>query len=325
MLKTNRHNWYYLLGFGFLDYQASENEILLRKRAGSAMEEIAGCFIQDLKTSKGQATITIKDEDLKSFLGQHGVLTPKRYMPTISDEYAFSFIAGYFDGYGEFSFKYDNPRLFIQSPVNDVIDFISKHWKVHTPYADKIIVNGYKALDLCGMMYKNVTLHPSKLNIFLDVLNYTPERQHLPKKRFEFLKLHPGAVEPAKARVTDSGYDLHIIELDKLYNTPGGMAVYQGRTNVAIKPILGYAFDINGRSSLPKNGWTFLQGTGICDRSYTGGVEGTFLKLNDAPLPKMPWKALQIVPRLAPIHSEWDLKKSLGESDRGAGGFGSTN
>lgn len=327
MIKLNKYDLYYLLGFGFLDFHTKDGVggVFLSKHRHffRLVEEISFKLFGRNVVSRDNnlATIFFEDEEMTSFLGQHGVLTPKRYMPTIADEYKWAFTAGYFDGYGEFSFKNDNPRTFIQSPVPSVIDYISKCWNVRTQYADKVIANGYKALDICGNMYKDVSIrNPIKLDAYLDILNINTNKREDCLKRFEYMKLHPTAIEPRKSRVSDSGYDLHIMELTKAYGN-----VYQGKTQIAVKPILGYAFDINGRSSLPKSGWMFMQGTGICDRSYTGGIEGTFLKLNDEPLPTLPWKALQLVPREAPIHAEFELKKDLGESDRGAGGFGSSN
>lgn len=331
MGTINKNDLYYILGFGFLDFQNQDGKIVLSKTRPFSwiFDEIAARTAQSSNRSAfdKQIHFTIQDEELEKFISQHGVFTPRRYMPTISDEYAWSFIAGYFDAYGEFSFKNDNPRVFVSSPISSVIDFIAGHWKVKTPYSNKVMANGYKALDICGSMYKNVSISAkSHLKEFLGILNYSgPRGSRLLDHKFECMKLHPSAVEPIKSRVTDSGYDLHVVELNKLYTTTWGAGVYKAKTNLAVKPILGYAFDVAGRSSLPDSGWQFLQGVGICDRSYIGGIQATLMKLNDEPLPKMPWKALQIVPREAPIHAEFELKKTLGESDRGAGGFGSTN
>jgi len=329
MTKLNRHDLYYLLGFGFLDFYSQDDKLVLIKhrRTRETMEELSFKLGEKLVYGSQQITLPINDEDTVKFLHQHGVSTPKRYMPTVGDEFVWSFIAGYFDAYGEFSLKGGNSRVFVQSPVRDVIDFIAKHWQVRVDYADKVIANGYKALDICGAMYGNVGVRNNyKFEAFMDTLNVRPDKAMVGKThQFEYMKLHPNAVEPQKTYVTDSGFDLHVLELTKLYQTPWGASVYQGKTELAIKPILGYAFDINGRSSLPKNGWLFLQGTGICDRSYTGGVQATFMKLTDKPLPEMPWRALQLVPREAPLHAEFVEKKDLGESFRGSGGFGSTN
>lgn len=329
MTRISRHDLYYLLGYGFLDYRTQDEKLILTKHRHhrSAMDELSFWLNNKPAEVDQKLSILIDHEEITSFLQQHGVSTPKRYMPSVSDEFAWSFMAGYFDAYGEFSFKANNPRVSIHSPVRDVIDFIAKHWQVRNHTADRVIANGYKALDICGTMYKNVNLREiGKFSAFMDILNFRPDKALVGKAHhFEYMKLHPNALPPQKTYVTDSGFDLHILELTKLYQVPGGASVYQGKTELAIKPILGYAFDINGRSSLPKSGWLFLQGTGICDRSYTGGVQATFMKLNDEPLPKFPWKALQLIPREAPLHADFVERRDLGESFRGAGGFGSTN
>jgi dUTPase len=333
MVKLTKHDWHYLLGFGFLDYQHQKEGLFLNKpyRLKKMVDELSFSLYGSVKTSivgeKGQQSgcLLIDDRELAAFLCENGITTPKRYMPSISEEYAWSFIAGYFDAYGELSFKHGNPRVFIQSPIVDVISFIAKQWQVNQNYKDKVLANGYKALDICGKMYENVSIYNAvNYNAFMGILNSKHKDVDL-SQTYEYVKLHPNAIAPHKTYVTDSGYDLHVLEMVKLYTTPWGAPVYQGKTELAIKPIFGYAFDINGRSNLPKNGWVLLQGTGICDRSYTGGIEGTFMKLNDEPLPKMPWKALQLVPRDAPLHAKFNEKKDLGESMRSYRGFGSTN
>jgi dUTPase len=333
-MKLNRQDLYYLLGFGFYGYEPKDNGLLLTKshRQSKPLVDISfKVFNRDIvkqDSTSRTSSIFLEDDTVVKFLNEHGATTPKRYMPSVSPECAWSFIAGYFDGHGELGAKGTGfARISVRTPTSSVFDFISKNWQVKSNN-DVLTAYDYKALDICGRMYANTTLHSADhFDRYMDMLNHKWTNKAWVGKNhsFEYMKLHPHAIEPTKTHVTDSGYDLHILELTHLYTTPFGAEVYQGKTEIAIKPIVGYSFDINGRSSLPKSGWMFMQGTGICDRSYNGEIQGTFLRLKNEPLPKLPWKALQLVPREAPLHASWVEKKDLGDSMRAGKGFGSTN
>lgn len=326
-MTISRQDLYYLLGFGFLDYRLVDEKLVLTKHRSYryALEEITyklfGRFI-----TKGNGLVLplpIDNHEVATFLKD----APKKHFPVIADEYAWSFICGYFDGYGEFIFKDGNPKIFVQSPNTGVIEFISKFWKVKTNFADKVNASGSLALDLCGKMYeKRNVKNPTIYNAFMDVLNIEPNKAVVGREEhFEYMKLHPSAVPPHKTNATDSGYDLHIVEFERLYTTSFGAGVYQGKTKLGVRPIFGYSFDLNGRSSLPKKeGWQFMQGTGLIDAGYYGEIQGTFLKLDDREI-SLPLKAMQLVPRETPLRSDFKEVKSLGESQRGTGGFGSTS
>ena len=195
--RLSKYDLYYLLGFGFLDFKSEGTAIALTKKRiyGKTVEDIS-FKIYNQNKSQGQGQLVIDDEEIVRFLGSHGVLTPKRYMPTIDDEYGLAFTAGYFDGYGEFSVRGDNARITVTAPAwaPGTLEFISKHWKA-LPHGERLMVNGYKALDVCGSMYKNVTLHNSfTWNQYIDMLNWEPGKSCAKKYKFQYAKLTPRAV-----------------------------------------------------------------------------------------------------------------------------------
>jgi dUTP pyrophosphatase len=318
---------HYLLGFGFSDFKAYTPGLILTKKWISvrAMEDISYRIYNQNKVKKNSNALTliIEDKKIVEFLIANGVTASKKYMPTLTAPMKPIFAAGYFEGYGDF----DRSQFFVRVPQKDVGVVLEEQWGI--PNAEKMITNGYKALDVMGNIAAHTVFKDSdKIGFFLDMLNRPEERSNdteLRNRKFYYHKLSPKAVSPHKVRVTDSGYDLHVVEMTKLYTTPFGAEVYKAKTELAVKPSMGQAFDIAGRSSLPDKGWVFLQGVGICDRSYIGGIQATMMKLSDAPMPDFPWKCLQLVPRQSPIHLPFEESKNLGNSDRGHGGFGSTD
>jgi len=323
----NKYDQYYLLGFAYLNASLEDGKLTISKRRmfNKMLGEISVRFYSRnlVRVNGDNVSLMVDDSTLnKLFLESNAFESnpEKRHLPKILDDYIWSFIAGYFDGYGDFKFNADSPRIFLHSPCRDVIDLAAKWWKVKTPHVDKVAAHGFKALDICGHMYANVSIKSLiKYDIFLDILNFSPRpgwTKESPK--FQYVKLSPKAISPRKERVTDSGYDLSAIEMSKMHGT-----VYKCKTGLAIKPVPGYYFDLIGRSSLPEKGWQLLQGVGVIDRSFTGELIMHLQKLDDAPMPQFPFKCAQLIPR-AIVHLDWEEVKDLGESDRGGLGFGSS-
>jgi dUTP pyrophosphatase len=126
-------------------------------------------------------------------------------------------------------------------------------------------------------------------------------------------------VVPFKTRVSDSGYDITLIE--KIKQT-GDVEFYT--TGIKIKPIYGFYFDLVPRSSIMKTGYMLANSVGIIDQGYFGEVIAGLIKVDKgAPDLELPARILQIIPRQA-FHIEWELVNELPETQRGEGGFGST-
>ena len=137
---------------------------------------------------------------------------------------------------------------------------------------------------------------------------------------FQFTKVDPNAVAPHKTHASDSGYDLVLI---KRLKTEKGVSWYD--TGIAVQPPDGYYFEVYGRSSIAKTGYMLANNVGIIDRSYRGTIQVALLKVNaDAPDLTLPCRIVQMIPR-AWIHLTPEASESLDQTDRGSGGFGSTD
>ncbi|WP_457570219.1 dUTP diphosphatase [Desulfurobacterium sp.] len=128
-----------------------------------------------------------------------------------------------------------------------------------------------------------------------------------------------GGIPPFKKRVSDSGWDLHLVELIKKEGN-----VYFFDTKVKVKPPAGYYLDLVPRSSIFKSGFMLANSVGIIDMTYRGTIKVPLVKVNpEAPEPELPWRVVQLIPRrYYPL--EVRQVASLDETLRGEGGFGST-
>lgn len=130
--------------------------------------------------------------------------------------------------------------------------------------------------------------------------------------------LHERAVMPVQ-RAGDSGADLYAIAPETLY--PGQIA----RVNFgfAIELPEGYEAQIRPRSGLSSKG--FVCALGTCDAGYRGEIGAVLMNLSrdDKWEIKPGDRVVQMV--IAPVaRVEFDPCAELSETERGAGGWGST-
>jgi dUTPase len=317
------NNYFYFLGYTFEDSKLEDGKLVIRKNSSCHLffKKIIAKLM--LNNTRVDDIWTFDDCDARTkavtkFFSDYGAFDKKK-MIVIPEEHVWAFIAGYFDAYGTFTVNGDSARLAVHSSRPDIIDFLSKHWKTRTHHVDRIYVFGYKALDICGKMYASSDFRNQRYELFWDTLNWTPKEGWYKKEVFYYMKLDPKAIPPSKDRVTDTGFDLYAVEMKKCYGN-----VYEFDTKLAVKPAPGFYFDLVGRSSLPKKGWQFLQGVGIIDKSFQGSIMMHLMKLDDREIPKLPFKCAQLVVRRV-WHVDWESSNNLGDSDRGAQGFGSSD
>jgi dUTP pyrophosphatase len=177
-------------------------------------------------------------------------------------------------------------------------------------------VVGEKAQLLIHTFYDEETEERSEFFFekFLSVL----AGQKWDRKFFRF-SVEDGAIPPFKKRISDSGWDLHLV---KLVERDGNLFLFD--TGVRVSPPPGFYFDLVPRSSIYKSGFVLANSVGIIDMTYRGTIKVPLIKVDPLkPEPELPWRAVQLIPRrFYPVEAL--NSKSLDETIRGEGGFGST-
>lgn len=134
-------------------------------------------------------------------------------------------------------------------------------------------------------------------------------------------KLDPAAVIPQYAKVGDAGMDLTAVSM-----TPMEDGKYKYDTGLAFEIPEGYVGLIFPRSSVSKKNLLLSNSVGVIDSGYRGPVMAVFQSTEDSPNRYSPGeRCCQIVVMPHPTINFEDVGEGeLTESDRGAGGFGST-
>lgn len=136
-----------------------------------------------------------------------------------------------------------------------------------------------------------------------------------------FKKLRPDAILPSYAHPSDAGMDVRSVE--DLMIAPGKRALVPTGLVMLLPP--GYEAQVRPRSGLAlKSGVTVLNTPGTIDSGYRGEVGVILANFGETDFSvKKGDKIAQIViaPVTQPTIEETDV---VDETDRGAGGFGST-
>lgn len=152
-----------------------------------------------------------------------------------------------------------------------------------------------------------------------------------------FRKLNDKAVVPTKAHSTDAGYDLTAISRE--FDADGNVVYHFG---LAIEIPEGYAGLIFPRSSICKKDLALTNSVGVIDTGYRGEITAKFKvaqrvhgdikalpdtavveNWNTATLYAVGERVAQlIIQKVEDV--QWQEVDSLGKSERGTGGYGST-
>lgn len=136
-----------------------------------------------------------------------------------------------------------------------------------------------------------------------------------------FKRIHPDATLPAYAHASDAGMDVRSVE--DLTIPAGRRALVH--TGLVMELPLGYEAQVRPRSGLAlKHGVTVLNTPGTIDSGYRGEVGVILANFGDADFQVRKGDKIAqavIAPVTRPELAETD---TIDETDRGAGGFGST-
>jgi deoxyuridine 5'-triphosphate nucleotidohydrolase len=236
--------------------------------------------------------------------------------PKLNDNQLYwDFLRGYFDNRG--SICHNSCSM---TTTTVMLDSIHKFCQIPSHISkNRIEWTGVNALDFLGRLYQNANIYrQDKYNAFLSMTVPTNVPRKLPS--FKWARTCEEAIPPQKDRFTDSGYDLHIVKKSKVKKN-----VHYYDTGIKIQPESGYYFDLVGRSSISKSGWTLANNVGIIDAGYTGSILVALVRTDpDAPEPELPFRLVQIIPRQLILMEATEVD-SFDETNRGGGGFGSSD
>ena len=142
-------------------------------------------------------------------------------------------------------------------------------------------------------------------------------------------KLNEKAVMPTKANITDAGLDLTCIDITSEVGEDGVMSLVY-HTGISIEIPEGHVGYLFPRSSIAKKSLTLTNCVGVIDSGYRGEVMAKFkvnLVTNAIPMasvykPEERFAQLIIMP-IPQVELEWS--EELTESERGEGGYGSSD
>ena len=140
--------------------------------------------------------------------------------------------------------------------------------------------------------------------------------------RLRVRRLHPAATLPARAHADDAGLDLCAVERVEL--RPGDRALVA--TGIAIELPPGHAGWVVPRSGLAaRHGISIVNAPGLIDPGYRGEVKVILVNTDrSAPFVVEPGERIAQLVVAAFAAAEVEEVRDLGETARGAGGFGST-
>jgi len=231
--------------------------------------------------------------------------------PTLqNDGLRWAFIRGYVDGNNVF---YGYNRISCQETNKVIKKWVSIHGSTpflktlgdftKVPYELKnndrfLEFTGLNCLDFLGKLYSNVNIYDERHKV-----DFFKNEEVL---KFSYVKTDEKAIPPQKSRFTDSGFDLHLI---KKIKEVGGVLYYD--TGISVKPPSGYYFEVVGRSSISKSGFTLANNLGIIDAGYTGSIIVALLKVDEnAKELELPCKLVQLLPRKLYLMEAVETKKN---------------
>lgn len=134
---------------------------------------------------------------------------------------------------------------------------------------------------------------------------------------------------PYHAHVDDRGFDLYCVAKEEARDDEGNIIpnTWRYHTGLAFQFPDGIDAEFRARSSVYKTGLILSNGLGTIDHGYRGEVQGVFYDVL-----KMPSKhykvgerfAQLVIPGIDPRFIEFIQVDKLTETDRGAGGYGSS-
>lgn len=241
------------------------------------------------------------------------------------------FMCGYFDSCGSMNLNHPESDISMSCHDISILEYIEPHFtttnniltkenKIINLEKNLIVIEGCNILEFLDIIYRNSKYHKIlNMDCYTQLLNSNLSNH---TKLFKFYKKLPNAYAPCKNRITDSGFDLYIVE--KISQKKN---VYMYDTGIIVQPTSGIYFDLVPRSSIIKTGYMLANSVGIIDQTFRGSIKVALIKIDpDAEELPLPLKIVQLIPRqviqmeIEEIYSENELISTV----RGYGEYGST-
>ena len=134
---------------------------------------------------------------------------------------------------------------------------------------------------------------------------------------------HSPFPSPAYATALSAGMDLRAALEESVVLQPLQRAMIPTGLYIALPA--GFEAQVRPRSGLAaKYGITVLNTPGTIDADYRGEIRVILVNLSDAPFEIVPGERIAQMVIARHEHIEWEEVEVLDETERGAGGFGST-
>ena len=283
-------------------------------------------------------TLTINSKTMVNDICMWLNIVPKKKSHVVcfpklkDDKLKWTFLRGLFDGDGSIRniLEQDRgPECKITSSSENMRNYIKEFSKIPcNEYGIDLVWNNNNCLDFLGKLYENSSSSTRllrKYEMFLDISTWVPSvswSRYFINEHCTWTKTRKDAINPSKTRISDSGYDLTLLEKIK---TIGNVEMYD--TGIKIRPNFGYYFILVPRSSIIKSGYILANSIGIIDRTYLGNILVPLIKIDtNAPDLELPNKIVQLIPTQI-MHFQLVEVEKFDENDtnRSIGGFGSTN
>lgn len=326
----------YILGFiasdGHLSKRGGLTVISIHKKDIDILYKMRDFICKDIPIAKKRNTIVtlaISSRKINSDICRHLMISSGKKsncvnFPNLPKDLDRHFLRGYFDGDGCVHRSKSSPKASIYSNSSSMLKSIKEKFGGNL-YKTSIEWNSNNCLDFLSKIYDNskITMN-RKYDRYLKISSWIPSLTgsgnygKLPELRWNRCK--KDAVTPSKNLPSDSGYDLTIIDIVK----DCGDVKFYG-TGIKITPEFGWYFEVVPRSSISKTGYILTNSVGIIDRSYVGEILIALRKVDkNSPDIELPLKIAQLIPRPI-LNFELIEVDSLEESERGDGGFGSSD
>ena len=181
---------------------------------------------------------------------------------------------------------------------------------------------GVNALDVILLLQTRYgeIVHEGK-NILIDSIINNVEVIRNRCRTFKFALTLPDALPPQKNRMSDAGFDLHLV---KKIKEKDGVSFWD--TGVQVEPPIGYYFDLVGRSSISKTGFMLANNVGIIDAGYRGNIIVALVRLDGKEHNlDLPCKLVQLIPRKMNFMMGEQVEAFEETSRNDSGGLGSKN